>query len=93
MLTNKENSSENTQKVIEQFQQATVGELWDSPQELLENFQKDSEYKKLLNGEAGTNVLYHYKAVVISEYMDDWTEHVIESAHAVIKNSNNLMIN
>ena len=89
MLTNKENSSENTQKVIEQFQQATIGELWDSPQELLENFQKDSEYKKLLNGEAGTNVLYHYKAVVISEYMDDWTEHVIESAHAVIKNSNN----
>ena len=89
MLTNKENSSENTQKVIEQFQQATTGELWDSPQELLENFQKDSEYKKLLNGEAGTNVLYHYKAVVISEYMDDWTEHVIESAHTVIKNSNN----
>jgi len=89
MLTNKENSSENTQKVIEQFQQATIGELWDSPQELLENFQKDSEYKKLLNGEAGTNVLYHYKAVVISEYMDEWTEYVIESAHTVLKNSNN----
>jgi uncharacterized radical SAM superfamily protein len=89
MLTNKENSSENTQKVIEQFQQATTGELWDSPQELLKNFQKDSEYKKLLNGEAGTNVLYHYKAVVISEYMDDWTEYVIECAHTIIKNSNN----
>ena len=89
MLTNRENSSENTQKVIEQFQQATIDELWDSPQELLENFQKDSEYKKLLDGEAGINVLYHYKAVVISEYMDDWTGYVIESAHTVIKNSNN----
>ena len=89
MLTNKKNSPENTQKVIEQFQQATVGELWDSPQELLENFQKDFEYKKLLNGEAGTNVLYHHKAVVISEYMDDWAEYVIESAHTVLKNSNN----
>jgi len=89
MLTNKKNSPENTQKVIEQFKQATIGELWDSPQELLENFQKDFEYKKLLNGEAGTNVLYHYKAVVISEYMDDWTEYVIESAHTVLKNSNN----
>ena len=89
MLTNKKNSPENTQKVIEQFKQATIDELWDSPRELLENFQKDFEYKKLLNGEAGTNVLYHYKAVVISEYMDDWTEHVIESAHTVIKNSNN----
>ena len=89
MLTNKKNSPENTQKVIEQFKQATIGELWDSPQELLENFQKDFEYKKLLNGEAGTNVLYHYKAVVISEYMDDWTEYVIESAHTILKNSNN----
>jgi len=89
MLTNKKNSPENTQKVIEQFKQATIDELWDSPLELLENFQKDFEYKKLLNGEAGTNVIYHYKAVVISEYMDDWTEHVIESAHTVIKNSNN----
>jgi len=89
MLTNKKNSSEKTQKVIEQFKQATIDELWDSPQELLENFQKDSEYKKLLNGEAGTNVIYHYKAVVISEYMDDWTEHVIEAARILIKNSNN----
>ena len=89
MLTNKKNSSGKTQKVIEQFKQATIDELWDSPQELLENFQKDSEYKKLLNGEAGTNVIYHYKAVVISEYMDDWTEHVIEAARILIKNSNN----
>ena len=89
MLTNKKNSSGKTQKVIEQFKQATIDELWDSPQELLENFQKDSEYKKLLDGEAGTNVIYHYKAVVISEYMDDWTEHVIEAAHILIKNSNN----
>ena len=89
MLTNKKNSSGKTQKVIEQFKQATIDELWDSPQELLENFQKDSEYKKLLDGEAGTNVIYHYKAVVISEYMDDWTEHVIEAARILIKNSNN----
>jgi hypothetical protein len=89
MLTNKKNSPENTQKIIEQFKQATIDELWDSPRELLENFQRDFEYKKLLNGEAGTNVLYHYKAVAISEYMDEWTEYVIESAHTILKNSNN----
>jgi radical SAM superfamily enzyme YgiQ (UPF0313 family) len=89
MFTNKKNSPGKTQKVIEQFKQATIDELWDSPQKLLENFQKDSEYKKLLDGEAGTNVIYHYKAVVISECMDDWTEHVIETAQMLIKNSNN----
>ena len=89
MLTSRNESSENTQNVIEQFKNDTIDELWDSPKELLENFQKDSEYKKLLDGEAGTNVIYHYKAVVISELMGDWTEHVIKSAHKLIQNSNN----
>ena len=89
MLTSRNESSENTQNAIEQFKNDTIDELWDSPKELLENFQKDSEYKKLLNGEAGTNVIYHYKAVVISELMGDWTEHVIASAHKLIKNSKN----
>ncbi len=89
MLTSRKESSENTQNVIEQFKNDTIDELWDSPKELLENFQKDSEYKKLLDGEAGTNVIYHYKAVVISELMGDWTEHVIKSAHKLIQNSNN----
>ncbi len=88
MLTNRKNSSENTQQIIEQFKHATIDELWNSPKELLENFQKNSEYKKLLNGNAGTNVIYHYKAVVISESMGDWTEHVIKTAHMLIKNSN-----
>ena len=89
MLTSRNESSENTQNVIEQFKNDTIDELWDSPKELLENFQKDSEYKKLLDGEAGTNVIYHYKAVVISELMGDWTEHVIKSSHKLIQNSNN----
>ena len=89
MLTSRNESSENTQNAIEQFKNDTIDELWDSPKDLLENFQKDSEYKKLLNGEAGTNVIYHYKAVVISELMGDWTEHVIASAHKLIKNSKN----
>jgi len=87
MFVDRKNSSEKTQNVIEQFKRATIEELWDSPRELLENFQNDSEYKKLLEGEAGTNVIYHYKAVVISELMDDWTEHVISIAHKLIKNS------
>jgi hypothetical protein len=63
--------------------------LWDSPEELLENFQKESEYQKLLSGEAGTQIIYHYLAIVISEAMDDWTEYVIETAHNLIKDLHN----
>ena len=89
MFRNKKNAPNNTQEVIEQFKHATIDELWDSPQELLENFQKDSEYKKLLDGEAGTNVIYHYKAVVISESMADWTEHVITITNSLIRKMDN----
>jgi len=88
MFVDRKESSEKTQNIIEQFKCTTIDELWNSPEELLENFQQDSEYKKLLDGEAGTNVIYHYKAVVISELMDDWTEHVISIAHKLIKNLN-----
>ena len=88
MFVNRKNAQLETQQVIEQFKNATIDELWDSPHELLENFQKDSEYQKLLNGEAGTNVIYHYKAVVISESMDHWTEHVINSAKLLLEKTN-----
>ena len=89
MFTNRKNAPDKTQEVIEQFKHATTDELWNSPEKLLENFQNDSEYKKLLEGEAGTNVIYHYKAVVISESMDDWTEHVISSANSLITKMDN----
>ena len=41
------NNSQNTQKIIEEFKNATIDELWDSPDDLLQNFQNDSEYKKV----------------------------------------------
>jgi radical SAM superfamily enzyme YgiQ (UPF0313 family) len=85
MYKNLKNASEQTQEIVERFKKATIEELWDSPEELIENFEKDSEYEKLLNGEAGTQVIYHYLAVVVSEGMDDWTEHVIQTTSNLIK--------
>ena len=85
MLKNLKSAPAKTQNYVEQFKNATINELWDSPEELLANFQKESEYKKLLNGEAGTQIIYHYLAVVISKAMDDWTEYVIQTAHNLIK--------
>ena len=72
-------------KLLKNSKKATIEELWDSPEALLENFEKDSEYEKLLNGEAGTQVIYHYLAVVVSEGMDDWTEYVIQTTSNLIK--------
>ena len=66
------------QKLCEQFKQDTIDELWDSPEEIEKNYQNDSEYKKLLSGKAGQNLVYYYHALVISEHISDWTEFVLQ---------------
>ena len=71
-------ASKNIQELFEQFKQDTVNELWDSPEEIEKNYQNDNEYKKLLSGEAGQNLVFYYHALVISEHISDWTEFVLQ---------------
>ena len=75
--------------LFKQFKDATINELWDSTEQVLENYQKDSEYQKLLNGEAGINVLYHYLAIVTAECMDEWSNYVLETAHSLLVDLDN----
>jgi len=76
------------QNVFKRFRDTTIGELWDSPEEIVANYQKDSEYQKLLNGEAGVNVMYHFLSEVISQYMDEWAKYILNIAYDFLKNSN-----
>ena len=76
------------QNVFRRFRDTTASELWDSPEEIIANYQKDSEYQKLLNGEAGINVMYHFLSEVISQYMDNWAEYILNIAYDFLKNSN-----
>lgn len=90
MMKGIKNSSDKVFKVSEGFKEATINELWDSPEEIIENYQKDSEYNKLLSGEDGTQVIYHFLAEVVTTCMDDWVEHVINTAYHLLKKSKNL---
>ena len=76
------------QNVFKRFRDTTIGELWDSPEEIVANYQKDSEYQKLLNGKAGVNVMYHFLSEVISQYMDEWAKYILNIAYDFLKNSN-----
>jgi len=76
------------QNVFRRFKDTTINELWDSPEEIIANYQKDSEYQKLLNGEAGVNVMYHFLSEVISQYMDNWAEYILNTAYDFLKDSN-----
>jgi len=64
------------QGVCNDYRRATVDELWDSPEEIFAHYKQDAEYQKLLNGEAGINVLYHHQATVLANYMKEWTDFV-----------------
>ena len=75
------------QNIFKQFKDSTINELWDTPEEITANYQKDSEYQKLLSGEAGINVMYHFLAKVTSQHMDDWAEYILTTAYDFLKNS------
>ena len=78
MLKNVNLAPKSIQELCEQFKQDTIDELWDSPEAIEKNYQNDSEYKKLLSGKAGQNLVYYYHALVISEHISDWTEFVLQ---------------
>jgi hypothetical protein len=75
------------QNIFKRFKDATVNELWDTPEEIIANYQKDSEYKKLLVGDAGINVMYHFLAETTSQYMDDWAAYILNTAYDFLKKS------
>ena len=57
-------SSDKARPIIKEifngFIQETEGELWDSREELIEFYNSDKNYKRLLNGEIGGNLLQKY---------------------------------
>ena len=84
MLKNINSSSKQIQELFERFKQDTINELWDSPEEIEKNYQSDVEYEKLLNEKAGMNLIFYYYALILAEYMADWTEFVIEISYKLL---------
>ncbi len=70
--------------ICNKYKQATIDELWDSSEEIIDNYQKESEYKKLINGEAGINVLFHHQSLVMISCMTEWTEFVFSTLNNLL---------
>ncbi|MDC0170124.1 radical SAM protein, partial [Candidatus Nitrosopelagicus sp.] len=87
-------ASTNLQKLFTQFRDNTIGELWDSPEEIEKNYQDDVQYQKLLDEKEGQNLIYYYHALVISNHMSDWIEFVIDAATKMLsqETKNNIQI-
>ena len=82
------NSSKNVQNIFTLFEKSTKNELWDTPEEIIEHYQNDKNYQKLLDGEDGLNVLLHYYAMMVGESMDEWCDHVLKTGKKLLKNNN-----
>lgn len=76
-LTEIDKSADKIQKILKQFEDATTNELWDSPEQIISYYQNDSEFQKLLDGDAGINVLQYFHASITADCMEEWTEYII----------------
>ncbi len=90
MVERKDDAPQIIQDVYEKFKRATVDELFDSPEEILKKIQEKKEYEKLLNEEAGFNVIRYHHTMILSECMDEWTEYVLKIAHDLLEENNKL---
>jgi radical SAM superfamily enzyme YgiQ (UPF0313 family) len=72
-LKQESQAPDTVKKCIEGFRNATIKELWDSPEEVERHYQKDENYQKLLDGIDGINVIQHFHGLVTAKHMDDWT--------------------
>ena len=77
-------ASENIKKLFDRFRKSTIGELWDSPEEIERNYQDDAEYQKLLDGVVGQNLVLYYHTIILTRYISDWTEYILDAAKKLI---------
>ena len=63
-------------EIFDAFAEETKSELWDSDSELVQYYQKDENYQKLIRGDAGGNLIYKYKAMGLATAINEWTQYL-----------------
>ena len=84
MLKNLPKTNVILQEIVENYKKATLDELWDSPEDIVEHYQKDDEFQKLLDNEVGINVMQFHHAQILGDYMDLWLNFAIDSARSLL---------
>jgi len=73
------------QNVYTKFHEATINELYNSPEEILSTIQDEQEFQKLVNEQSGINVMRYHHTMVLSECMNEWTEYVLKIASDLLQ--------
>ena len=73
------------QQVVQSFVRDTKEELWDTEEALFEFYRKPENYQRLLKGEAGHNVVFTHKGLMISRHIADWLPFITTMAIELIR--------
>jgi len=76
-------------KIFEEFVNETKSELWDNEQDLVNFYKIEKNYKKLIDGKVGGNLIYKYKSKSLTEAKFGWIEFISEQLLEMIKQRNN----
>ena len=63
-------------EIFNNFKDETIGELWDSPDEIIDYYSQEKNYKKLIDGDVGGNLIYKYKSINLATAMSEWIEYL-----------------
>ena len=69
--------------IFDSFKDNTINELWDSKEDLIEHYQNEKEFQKLLNGEDGMNVIQFHNFLIRKNHMDRFTEFMFKVASSL----------
>lgn len=78
---------EKVRKIIDSFLLETQAELWNSDEEIYDYYSDALNYQKLVSGEAGGNVLYKHKSLLLAECGDDFIQFVFDVTNDLLGNS------
>ena len=75
-LENIESAPKKLLKLFDEFNREAEEELWESEEEMVKYYKENKNYKKLVKGEAGGNLMYKYKSLNMVEAMPEWMEYL-----------------
>lgn len=87
MSNDHESAPDKIQEIFSNFNKSAIDELYDSPTEIMTKIQDDHEYEKLVNGEGATNVIQFHHALVLTKFIDDWTEYLLKISYELLINA------
>jgi len=72
------------QQIFNSFVDETKAELWDTEAELIEYYSKSENYEKLVNYDAGGNVLFKHRIWALTQRSESWVNEVFDDTLQVI---------